>query len=64
MCNKKVPFSVALRAAIILACSSVTAFAGTLTGGATMPEQIVQEITAIQSQMTQAQQLVQQIQQY
>ena len=64
MCNKKVPFAVALQVAIILACSLVTAFAGTLTGGATMPEQIVQEITAIQSQMTQAQQLVQQIQQY
>ncbi|MHB1705067.1 MAG: TrbJ/VirB5 family protein [Acidithiobacillus sp.] len=64
MCNKKVVFAVALQAATILACFPVMAFAGTLTGGATMPEQIVQEVTAIQSQMTQAQQLVQQIQQY
>ncbi|MHB8201958.1 MAG: TrbJ/VirB5 family protein [Acidithiobacillus sp.] len=59
MCNKK-----RISAAILLALLPVVSFAGTMTGGATMPEQLVQEITAIQSQMTQAQQLVQQVQQY
>ncbi|MHB1643684.1 MAG: TrbJ/VirB5 family protein [Acidithiobacillus sp.] len=46
------------------ALASPLAFAGTLTGGATMPEQIVQEVTAVQTQMSAAQSLVQQIQQY
>ena len=45
-------------------CESPLAFAGTLTGGATMPEQIVQEVTAVQTQMSQAQSLVQEINQY
>ena len=40
------------------------AMAGTMTGGATMPEQIVQEATLIQSKVTEAQQLVNMIQRY
>lgn len=40
------------------------AMAGTMTGGATMPEQIVQEVTLIQSKVTEAQQLVNMIQRY
>lgn len=40
------------------------ALAGTMTGGATFPEQIVQEVTAVQTKVTEAQQLVQEIQQY
>ena len=40
------------------------ALAGTVTGGATLPEQIVQEVTAIQAKVSGAERLVQQIQQY
>ena len=39
-----------------------SALAGTMTGGATMPEQIVQEITAVQSLLQQAESVQQQIQ--
>ncbi len=53
-----------LALAMALVLSPVSAFAGTMTGGATMPEQIVQEATLIESKVTEAQQLVQQIQQY
>ena len=42
----------------------VVAAGGTLTGGATLPEQIVQEVTAIQAQTSGAERLVEQIQQY
>ncbi|MBU2774498.1 MAG: TrbJ/VirB5 family protein [Acidithiobacillus sp.] len=42
----------------------VIAAGGTLTGGATLPEQIVQEVTAIQAQTSGAERLVEQIQQY
>lgn len=50
--------------AIALMLSPVSAFAGTMTGGATLPEQIVQEATEVQTKVTEAQQLVQQIRQY
>lgn len=50
--------------AVALAGVPVFSFAGTMTGGATFPEQIVQEATLIQSKVTEAQQLVQQIKQY
>ena len=53
-----------LLSAIILALASTNASAGTLTGGATFPEQIVQEVTLIQSRITQAENLVETIQQY
>jgi P-type conjugative transfer protein TrbJ len=47
-----------------LACVPAMGDGGTLTGGATFPEQIVQEVTLIQSQMNGAERLVEQIQQY
>jgi P-type conjugative transfer protein TrbJ len=47
-----------------VALASPLAFAGTMTGGATMPEQLVQEITAIQSHVTEAQTLVSNVQRY
>ncbi|MHB8225403.1 TrbJ/VirB5 family protein [Acidithiobacillus sp.] len=58
MCNKKVLL------AVFFALTPATAGAGTMIGGATMPEQIVQEVTLIQSKVTQAQQLVSDIQRY
>ena len=51
-----------LAAAIALALTPAFALAGTMTGGATMPEQIVQEITAVQQLAQQAQQVQEQIQ--
>ena len=48
--------------AIAFALAPASAFAGTLTGGATMPEQIVQEVTAVQQLAQQAQQVQEQIQ--
>ena len=52
-----------LAAAVSLATvAPVAAFAGTLTGGATMPEQIVQEVTAVESLAKQAQSVENQIQ--
>ncbi|BDB13384.1 hypothetical protein [Acidithiobacillus ferrooxidans] len=54
----------ALALAALAGCEPSLAFAGTMTGGATFPEQIVQEVTAVQTQMSAAQSLVQQIQQY
>ena len=50
--------------AALVALSPVTALGGTLTGGATLPEQIVQEVTAVQAQTSGAERLVEQIQQY
>jgi P-type conjugative transfer protein TrbJ len=47
-----------------LACSPLAFAGGTMTGGATMPEQIVQEITATSSLARQAQEVATQIQQY
>jgi P-type conjugative transfer protein TrbJ len=44
--------------------SPVCAFAGTATGGATLPEQIVQEVTAVQQKAEEVSQLEQQIQMY
>lgn len=50
--------------ALMLGCGiPVFAFAGTMTGGATMPEQIVQEGTAIEQLMKQAEAVQLQIQQ-
>ena len=52
-----------LAAAVSLAMGApVAAFAGTLTGGATMPEQIVQEVTAVESLAKQAESVENQIQ--
>lgn len=52
-----------LAAAVSLAMvAPVAAFAGTLTGGATMPEQIVQEVTAVESLAKQAESVENQIQ--
>ncbi|MHB1705949.1 MAG: TrbJ/VirB5 family protein [Acidithiobacillus sp.] len=51
-------------AVLLAALSPATVFAGTLTGGATLPEQIVQEVTAVQAETSGAQRLVEQIQQY
>ena len=45
-----------------MALSPAFAFAGTLTGGATFPEQIVQEVTEVQQLAQQAQQVQEQIQ--
>ncbi|MBU2862030.1 conjugal transfer protein TrbJ [Acidithiobacillus ferrooxidans] len=45
-------------------CEPSLAFAGTMTGGANLPEQIVQEVTLTQQLSSQAQSLVQQIDQY
>ena len=53
---------ITIAAAIALALSPASALEGTLTGGATMPEQIVQEITAVQQLAQQAQEVQQQIQ--
>lgn len=53
-----------LCAATLLALASPSAFAGTLTGGATFPEQIAQEVTLLQSKVEGAERLVQQIQMY
>lgn len=53
-----------LALAMALVLSPVSAFADSMTGGATMPEQIVQEATLVESKVTEAQQLVQQIKQY
>ncbi len=65
MKNGKVKRTIAALALAALAgCEPSLASAGTMTGGATMPEQIVQEVTAVQTQMSAAQSLVQQIQQY
>ncbi len=57
---KKTPIALALIAVL----AAGPALAGTMTGGATLPEQIVQEGTAIETQMTAANQLIQQIQMY
>ena len=54
--------NIILAAAIAFALTPAFAFAGTLTGGATFPEQIVQEITAIQQLAQQAEQVQEQIQ--
>lgn len=52
-----------LAAAVSLAMVAPdVAFAGTLTGGATMPEQIVQEVTAVESLAKQAESVENQIQ--
>ncbi|MHB1580361.1 MAG: P-type conjugative transfer protein TrbJ [Acidithiobacillus sp.] len=52
-----------LAVAVSLAMAApVATFAGTLTGGATMPEQIVQEVTAVMSLAKQAQSVENQIQ--
>lgn len=51
--------------AILMALPPVPALAGgAVTGGATLPEQIVQEATLIQSKISGAERLVEQIQQY
>lgn len=50
--------------ALALPFAPASAFAGTLTGGATLPEQIVQEVTAVQAKISGAERLVEQIQQY
>lgn len=55
---KKIVLATALTGFPVLSC------AGTMTGGATMPEQLVQEVTLIQSKVTQAEQLVNMIQRY
>lgn len=47
---------------LCIALGSVSASAGTFTGGATFPEQIVQEITAVQQYSQEAMQLQQQLQ--
>ncbi len=57
---KKTQLAVALLAVLFAS----PALAGTMTGGATFPEQIVQEGTAIETQMTAANQLIQQVQMY
>ena len=54
--------NITLATAIAFALAPASAFAGTLTGGATMPEQIVQEVTAVQQLAQQAQEVQQQIQ--
>ena len=54
----------AVLAVVLALFAGPLAVAGTMTGGATMPEQIVQEVTAVQAQVSGAQRLVQQIQQY
>ncbi len=48
----------------VIAAGTASAIAGTMTGGATFPEQIVQEGTAIETQMSAANQLIQQVQMY
>ena len=51
--------------ALALPFAPASAFAGgAMTGGATLPEQIVQEATAIQAKISGAERLVEQIQQY
>ena len=54
--------NILLATAIAFALAPASALAGTLTGGATFPEQIVQEITAVQQLAQQAQQVQEQIQ--
>ena len=54
--------NITLATAIAIALAPASALAGTLTGGATMPEQIVQEVTAVQQLAQQAQEVQQQIQ--
>jgi len=49
---------------VLVALFPGMALGGTLTGGATLPEQIVQEATAIQAKIEGAERLVTQIQQY
>lgn len=56
------PCNIILISAIAFALSPAFAFAGTLTGGATFPEQIVQEVTEVQQLAQQAQQVQEQIQ--
>ena len=51
-----------LATAIVFALTPAFAFAGTMTGGATFPEQIVQEATEVQQLAQQAEQVQEQIQ--
>jgi P-type conjugative transfer protein TrbJ len=54
--------NIILAAAIAFALTPASALAGTMTGGATFPEQIVQEVTEVQQLAQQAQQVQEQIQ--
>jgi P-type conjugative transfer protein TrbJ len=60
---KKLKMSIAVSLALVCGGVPVLSDAGTLTGGATMPEQIVQEGTAIEQLMKQAEAVQLQIQQ-
>lgn len=55
-------FKASLVAALL--CTPVVATAGTMTGGATFPEQIVQEVTAVQQYAKEASQLETEISMY
>jgi P-type conjugative transfer protein TrbJ len=57
----RTPSGIAILAALIVLAPG-PALAGTLTGGATMPEQVVQEVTALTQYVAEAQQLHMQIQ--
>ena len=54
--------NIILAAAIAFALTPASALAGTMTGGATFPEQIVQAVTEVQQLAQQAQQVQEQIQ--
>ncbi len=54
--------NIILATAITLALTPASALAGTMTGGATFPEQIVQEVTEVQQLAQQAEQVQEQIQ--
>ncbi|WP_428946787.1 P-type conjugative transfer protein TrbJ [Acidithiobacillus ferrooxidans] len=58
----KTRHKIILISAMAMALAPTSALAGTLTGGATFPEQIIQEITAVQQLAQQAQQVQEQIQ--
>lgn len=64
MKNWKTGKILAVAVAMASVASCQPSFAGTVTGGATYPEQLIQEATAMETKITEGQQLVQQIQQY
>jgi P-type conjugative transfer protein TrbJ len=59
---KKQHINTILAAVVAIALAPASAIAGTLTGGATMPEQVVQEVTSVMSLVKQAESVQMQIQ--
>ncbi|MDD3760642.1 MAG: conjugal transfer protein TrbJ [Acidithiobacillus sp.] len=64
MKNRKRVVQAVILAMAGAALPGIACAGGAMTGGATLPEQITQEVTLVQSKITEAQQLVQEIQQY